>query len=204
MNNPPRQPTYNEQIAQWRQDRMRQQVEQRKQDIVQEYREASRERDQAIANNDMETAEENDSYCQNLEAEWQEYHPPQPPQMDPRLQKFHAANRDYVDRLIARHGNEKATAFLNAVDARLTAPKNLQDPSKGGMGIARYSQEYFDRGKDFLELYSEGVSGVPYEPNATLTADEAAKISGVSPQQYNRSAQVLQQQGRYSWQQNRK
>jgi hypothetical protein len=69
------------------------------------------------------------------------------------------------------------------------------------MGLARYSQEYFDRGKDFLELYSEGTSGVPYEPNATLTADEAAKISGVSPQAYNKAAAAMQQQGRYSWQQ---
>jgi len=201
MNNPPRQPTYTEQIAQWRQDRMRQQVEVRKEEIVQEFRELSRERDQAIADNRMDDAEYADNQVQNLEAEWQEYHPPQAPQMDPRLQRFHAANKNYIDALISKHGNDKASAFLTAVDARLTAPRNLQDPSKGGMGLARYSQEYFDRGKDFLELYSEGTSGVPYEPNATLTADEAAKISGVSPQAYNKAAAAMQQQGRYSWQQ---
>jgi hypothetical protein len=189
-----------EQVAQWRQDRMRAQVEQRKQEIVSEYREAARERDQAIADNDLETAGTNDDYCQNLEAEWQQYVPTPPPQMDPRLQRFHAANKNYIDALVAKHGNEKATAFLNAVDARLTAPRNLQDPSKGGMGLQRYSPEYFQRGQDFLELYSEGVSGERYTPNDTLTAEEAAKISGVSPDQYNRASAALNNQGRFSWQ----
>ena len=193
--------TYAEQIAGWRQERMRVQAEARQEEIKQQYAEAARERDQAIANNDMETAEENDNYRQNLEAEWADYNPPQPPQMDPRLQKFHAANKTYIDQLVSKHGNEKATAFLNAVDARLTAPRNLQDPAKGGMGLARYSPEYFERGRDFLELYSGDVSGVAYEPNATLTADEAARISGISGQAYKKSAQVLQQQGRFSFQQ---
>jgi hypothetical protein len=36
-----------------------------------------------------------------------------------------------------------------------------------------------------------------------LTADEAAKISGLSPQEYNHAAQVIGRQGRYSWQQKR-
>jgi len=202
MNNP-RQPSYTEQIAQWRNDRMRQQVEVRKQEIAEEYRDLVRDRDQLIADNQMQDAEEIDQQVQNLEAEWQAYNPPQAPQMDARLQRFHAANKDYVDRLIARHGNDKATAFLNAVDARLTAPRNLSDPSKGGMGLARYSPEYFQRGKDFLEIYSEGVTKEPFTADNTLTADEAARISGVSPQQYNRSAQALQQQGRFSFQQKR-
>jgi hypothetical protein len=192
-----------EQVAQWRQNRMRQQVETRKEEIKQEYAEAARERDQAIANNDMETAEENDNYCQNLEAEWQEYNPPAPPQQHPAAIRWREANRDFVDRLISKHGQEKTDAFFNAIDARLTAPKNLQNPAAGGMGLQRFSKEYFDRGKDFLELYSEGTSGVSYEPDATLTASEAARISGVSPDLYNKSAAALQTAGRYSWQ-NRK
>jgi hypothetical protein len=197
------QESYLQQVARWRQDRMRQQVETRKEEIKQEYAEAARERDQAIANNDMETAEENDNYCQNLEAEWSEYHPPQPPQQHPAAIRWREANRDFVDRLISKHGQAKTDAFFNAVDARLTAPRNLQDPSKGGMGLQRFSPEYFQRGNDFLELYSEGTSGERFTSNDTLTATEAAKISGVSPQQYNKSAQAMQQQGRFSWQ-NRK
>src|SRR5262249_22000884 len=189
--------------AQWRQDLMRQQVETRVEEIKAEYAEVQRERDRAIAENDMESAEISDARCQDLENEWSQYHPPQPPQMDPRLQRFHAANKDYVDRLTASMRNKKTPAFLNAVDARLTAPRNHHEPAKGGLGLARYSPEYFQRGKDFLELYSEGTSGERYTSDDTLTADEAAKISGVSPQQYNRSAQALHQQGRYTWQQKR-
>jgi len=203
MSNQTRQPTYMEQVASWRQDRMRQQVEQRKIEIIEEYRELSRERDAAIADNRMDDAGDADDQCQNLEVEMAQYSPPQAPQMDPRLQRWGAANKDYIDRLIAKHGNERTNAFLNALDQRLTAPRNLQDPSKGGMGLQRNSDEYFKRGADFLELYSEGTTGERYTPDDTLTATEAAKISGVSPQQYNRSAQVLQQQGRYTWQ-NRK
>jgi hypothetical protein len=193
-----------EQVAAWRQDRMRQQVETRKEEIKQEYAQAARVRDQAICDNDMETAEENDNYCQNLEAEWSEYHPPTPPPMDPQLARWGQANKEYIDRLIAKHGPEKTNAFLNAIDARLTAPRNQYEPAKGGLGLKRNSPEYFERGNDFLELYSEGTSGERFTSNDTLTATEAAKISGVSPQQYNRSAQVLNQQGRFSWQQNRK
>jgi hypothetical protein len=199
MNNP--QQSYLQQVAQWRQDRMRAQVEQRKNEITQEYAEVVRERDLAISNNDMETAEENDNRAQDLENEWSQYNPPPPPQMDPQLARWGQANKEYIDRLIAKHGVEKTNAFLNAIDARLTAPRNLYEPAKGGLGLKRNSPEYFERGNDFLELYSEGVSGERYTPNDTLTATEAAKIAGISPQQYNRSAQVLNQQGRFSWQQ---
>ena len=203
MNAPNKQPSYMEQVAQWRQNRMLQQVEQRKQEIVEQYRDLCRERDEAIADNRMDDAGDADDQVANLESEWSEYNPPAPPQQHPAALRWRAANKDYIDRLIARHGQERTDAFFNTLDARLTAPRNLQDPSKGGMGLQRFSKEYFERGKDFLELYSEGTSGERYTADDTLTADEAAKISGVSPQQYNQSARVLQQQGRYSWQ-NRK
>jgi hypothetical protein len=199
MNNP--QQSYLQQVAQWRQDRMRQQAQARQEEIKQEYAQAARERDEAIADNRMDDATDADNYCQNLEAEWSEYHPPQPPQMDPQLARWGQANKEYIDRLIAKHGVEKTNAFLNAIDAKLTGPRNQYAPEKGGLGLKRNSPEYFARGNDFLELYSEGVSGERYTPNDTLTAEEAAKISGISPQQYNRSAQVLNQQGRFSWQQ---
>jgi len=202
--NAPRQPTYQEQIAQWRTDRMRQQVQNRVEELKYDYAETTRERDQAIAENRMDDAEVADNYAQDLENEYRQYYPPQPPQMDQRLQRWHAANKDYVDRLIARHGNEKASAYLNMIDQKLTAPRNTYEPARGGLGLQRYSPDYFERGQDLLELYSEGATGERYTANDTLTAGEAAKVSGVSPESYNRSAQVLNQQGRYSWQQGKK
>jgi len=170
--------------------------------IRQEHAQAARERDQAIAENDMETAELRDMDAQQLEQEWAQYNPPQQQPMDSRMARWGAMNKDYLDRLIATHGNEKATEYLNRVENYLTSPKNPY--GGGGMGLPRYSQAYFDRGKDYLEMYSERDTGVPYEPNATLTAEGAAKISGLSPQEYNRAAQQIGNQRRYSWQQGNK
>ena|SRR6516225_6471727 len=155
MNNPPRQPTYTEQIAQWRQDRMRQQVEVRKEEIVQEFRELSRERDQAIADNRMDDAEYADNQVQNLEAEWQEYHPPQAPQMDPRLQRFHAANKSYIDALISKHGNDKASAFLTAVDARLSTEKSTR-PIERRDGPCPLQSRVFRQGERFSRIIFRG------------------------------------------------
>jgi len=193
--------TYAEQIAQWRQQRAQQQIADRVNQIRQEHTQVIRERDQAIADNDMETAELRDMDCQQLEQEHAQYVRPQQPPMDQRLARWGAMNKDYIDRLIAAHGNEKVTHYLNTIDQRLTAPKNPY--GGGGFGLSRYSQDYFDRGKDWLQLYSEQDTGIPYEPNATLTADEAAKISGLSPKAYNQAAQEIGRQGRFSWQQKR-
>jgi hypothetical protein len=195
--------TYNQQIAEWANRKHQEEQLAQAREAWEEVQQAVQERDDAIINGDDDAAWDAHKVAVYKHQEFQQLVPQQPPQMDPRLQKFHAANKNYIDALISKHGNEKASAFLSAVDARLTAPRNLQEPAKGGLGLARYSPEYFARGRDFLELYSEGTSGVAYEPDGTLTADEAARISGVSPQQYNKSAQVMQQQGRFTWQ-NRK
>src|SRR5262249_33509509 len=148
----------------------------------------------------IETAEENDQRCQDLENEWNQYHPPQPPQQPPSLVQWGKANKDYVDALIAKMGNQGAAHYLNLIDAKLCSPRNSYEPVKGGMGLQRYSKDYFDRGKDLLELYSEGATGVRYDRDATLTADAAAKMSNVDASTYNRSSQILNQQGRFSWQ----
>lgn|SRR5262249_3631694 len=155
--------TFNQQIAVWRQQRRAAETQAAVDNITREYAEVKQQRDLALQRKDAQSAELYDQDCERLEHEYAQYVPPQPQQMDPRLQRFQAKNKDYIDRLIQRYGNEKASAFLNAVHQRLIAPRNLQDPSKGGMGLQIYSPEYFQRGRDFLELYSEGASGIPYE-----------------------------------------
>lgn len=73
------------------------------------------------------------------------------------------------------------------------------------MGLQRYSKDYFDRGRDLLELYSENATGVKYEPDQDLIADAVVKMPNMcDANTYNRSAQVLNQQGRFSWQQGKK
>jgi hypothetical protein len=171
--------TYAEQIAQWRQQRAQQQVNNRLQEIRQEHAQVVRERDQAIADNDMETAEFRDQDCQQLEQEWAHYNPPQ---ADPRLVQFGQRNQDYLNKLRARVGPERAGQFLNWLDQRLV-----------NIGLQRNSPAYFERGRDMLELDSARVTGVPYDSNTqALTADEAAKISGLDAKTYNSYAAAYQ------------
>ena len=114
-----------------------------------------------------------------------------PPPVDPRLAQFGQTNQGYLNKLRARVGPERTGQFLNWIDQRLVS-----------MGYQRNTPGYFERGRDMLELDSQRVTGVAYDSkDQALTADEAAKISGLSPQEYNRAAQVIGGQGRYSWQQ---
>src|SRR5262249_39700879 len=143
---------YQDDIMAWRAQRAQQQVANRLEQIRSEYREVQRERDQAIADNDLETAEWRDADCQQLEQEWAHYNPPQPPPADPRLVQFGQRNQDYLNKLRARVGPERTGQFLNWIDQRLV-----------NMGIQRNSPQYFQRGRDMLELDSARVTGVPYD-----------------------------------------
>ena len=185
--------TYQEQIAQWRQQRAQAQIVDRCNQIRQEYAQVQRERDQAIAENNLEEAAWRDDDCKQLEEEWRTYNPPQPPPADPRLVEFGQRNKDYIDRVRARVGPERTAQFLNWLDQRLV-----------NMGLQRNSPAYFERGRDMLELDSARVTGVPYDPNSqALTAGEVAEFSGLSPQQYNNASAQVNAAGKFSWQQKR-
>ena len=182
---------YQQTIARMRQERSQRERLNQLENIQTDYREAVRERDEAAARGDMDEFELRDTDCERLEADWQYLNPPQPPPADPRLVEFGQRNNDYLNRLRAKVGPERAGQFLNWLDQRLV-----------NMGLQRNSSGYFERGRDMLELDSARVTGVAYDPNTqALTANEAAKISGLSPQQYNHAAQKIGNQGRYSWQQ---
>jgi hypothetical protein len=183
--------SYAEELAQWRAQRKQTEIANRAQEIAQEHAQYARDRNTAIANNDLEEAEYNDNACESLEQEYQKIVPQQPPPVDPRLAQFGQTNQGYLNKLRARVGPERTGQFLNWIDQRLV-----------NMGYQRNTPGYFERGRDMLELDSQRVTGVAYDSkDQALTADEAAKISGLSPQEYNRAAQVIGGQGRYSWQQ---
>ena len=62
---------------------------------------------------------------------------------------------------------------------------------------AVFTPAYFDRLKTLMEMHGEQFLGVRYDPNEqALTATEAAKISGLSPQAYNNSVHALHRDGR--------
>src|SRR5262249_39409184 len=90
--------TYQEQIAQWRQQRAQQQINDRLQQIRSEHAQVVRERDQAIASNDMETAELRDMDVQQLEQEWNHYNPPQQQQVHPAWTTWMQRNASFIER----------------------------------------------------------------------------------------------------------
>jgi len=181
---------YQQTIYRMRQERAQRERLNQLENIQTDYREAVRERDEAAARGDIDEFEMRDDDCARLEADWQYHNPPQPPPADPRLVQFGQRNKDYLDKLRARVGPERAGQFLNWLDQRLV-----------NMGLQRNSPAYFERGRDMLELDSARVTGVNYDPNTqALTADEAARISGLSPKAYNNAVQNIAAQGRFSWQ----
>jgi len=191
--------TYQEQIAQWRQQRAQQQIADRCNQIRQEHAQVARERDQAIANNDLETAEYRDMDCQQLEQEYAHYNPPQQ-QIDPRIQEFVRRRTPFVE----RHG-QAAYQAMDMAHNYATRPRNpnTNNPAATGMGLTPGTQQYFDAMDSLLTMYSKDL-GLRYDPDEKLlTANEAAKISGLPVKTYNQAAQEIGRQGRYSWQQKR-
>jgi hypothetical protein len=193
-------PTYQEQIAQWRAQRKQQEVAERVNQIASEYRDAVRERDQHIANNDLESAAWRDADCEQLEQEYSQYVPPQQPQIDPRLVQFAKQNAGFLQKY-----GQRAYQALDAAHQYMMRPRTGNpNPAFTGMGWNPqhvYTPAYFARMKELLEMHGESHLGVKYDPNEEmLTPNEAAKISGLTPQQYNYAAQVVGRQGRYSWQ----
>src|SRR6516165_10625022 len=89
--------TYQEEIAQWRQQRAQQQIADRCNQIRQEHAQAARERDQLIAENDMDAAELRDDECKQLEQEWAHYNPPRQ-QVHPQWQTWINRNAAFIER----------------------------------------------------------------------------------------------------------
>src|SRR5215831_20956533 len=115
--------TYQEQIAQWRQQRAQQQIADRLTQIRSEHAQVVRERDQAIASNDMETAELRDMDCQQLEQEWRQYNPPQQQQIHPEWTTWMQRNATFIE----REGQRVVQAVTDAL-AYMQRPRN-PDPN---------------------------------------------------------------------------
>jgi hypothetical protein len=174
---------YAEELAQWRMQRKRAEITDRIGQIQAEYAQVSRERDTAISNNDIETAEYLDKDCEQLEAEYNQYVPPQRPQPHPRVLGLAQRNAAFFQKYGA-YGAQMADHAHNYV--------------VNHMRISPNSPRYQDAVLSYMELYSK-EAGMPYDRgDQALTPNQAARISGLSPEAYNRSVQEIARQGRFT------
>src|SRR5262245_47018967 len=193
--------TYQEQIAQWRAQRQQQQIADRLDQIRQEHAQIVRERDEAIASNDMETAELRDMDCQQLEQEWAHYNPPQQ-QRNPQWENWLRRNSTFIE----REGERGVKAVTDAL-AYMQRPRNpnSNDPRYTGMGMRPeqiFTPQGLDKLESLLEIHGSQFYGVRFDKNEQpLTANEVAKMSGQSPENYNRASQRMGHDMRFSWQQ---
>src|SRR5262249_2409261 len=192
---------YQDDIYAWRQQRQQQQIADRLQQIQTEYRQIQRERDEAIADNDMETAECRDADCQQLEQEWAHYNPPQQ-QRNPQWENWLRRNSTFIE----REGQRGVQAVTEAL-RYMQRPRNpnSNDPRYTGMGMTPqqvFSPQGFDKLESLLEIHGQQFYGVKFDKNEQpLTANEAAKMSGQTPENYNRASQRMGSDQRFSWQQ---
>jgi hypothetical protein len=177
-----REPTYQEQIAVWRQQRSQEQVAARVEEIKAEYTEAVTERDRHVAEGDLETAGYYDDTVQRLDCEYQQYVPPPRPQAHPRVLGLAQRNMPFF-RKFGPNGFAMADKAHNYV--------------VNNMRISPDNPKYGDAVLSYMELYAKD-HGMPYDrKDQELTPNQAAKISGLSPQQYNNAARQLAAQGRF-------
>ena len=196
--------SYQQEIAQWRQQRRQDEAQARVNELRQEHAQAIRERDHAIAANDLVEAAAADDQAQYLENEYRTLVGPQRPQADPRMVEFVRRRQPFVD----RHGQQAYAAF-DMAHRYATAP---HDPNanpatvaagRSGMGLKAGTQQYFDAMDSLLTMYAKDY-GLHYDPEEKLLdANTAAKISGIPAKTYNQEAQKIYQERGFSWQQKR-
>jgi hypothetical protein len=175
-------PSYQEQIAQWRQQRAHEQIASRVEEIKTEYQEAVTERDKLVAEGQIDEAAYWDDTVQRLDCEYQQYVPPPQPQAHPKVVGLARRNAPYF----RKYGQSGIAAADWSHNKTLAA------------GITPDSPKYGEMVRSFMEMYAKDF-GAPYDPNSQLlTANEAAKISGLSPDAYNRASQTLAAQGRFT------
>src|SRR5262249_4374721 len=132
--------SYQQEIAQWRQQRRQDEAQSRVNELRQEHTQAIRQRDHAIASNDMEEAAYQDNVCMDLEREFRTL-VPQQPQVDPRMAEFVRQRTPFVE----RHG-QAAYQAMDMAHRYATAP---HDPNanpatvaagRSGMGLKAGTQ----------------------------------------------------------------
>src|SRR5262249_39484051 len=193
--------SYQQEIAQWRQQRRQQEAESRLNELRQEHAQQIRDRDTAIANNDMELAAEADNQAQYLENEYAQLVGPQQPQVHPEWTVWMQKNANFIE----RDGQRGVQAVTDALAYR-QRPQN-PDPNSRNTGRGMTPQQIFtpqglDKLESLLETHGAALYGVRFDRNEQpLTMGTAAKISNLDQKTYNSYAQAYanaKAQGRVS------
>jgi hypothetical protein len=173
-----------EKIDAARQQRAQREYVEQVQTLQSEYRDNWAAREQAAKSGDRAEWDYWDSLCEQNERDLQTFLPAQQPQPDARAVHWDLRNQQYINRVTQRLGPERAMQAMAHVDAIATRHHQRHTP-----GYQKFVEDY-------LELHSGNI-GVPYDPKEKLLdANEAARISGLSPKHYNSSVQTLMNQGR--------
>jgi hypothetical protein len=186
-------------LAHMRAERQHREVAQRIEDIRRDYAETVQQRDMFNPNTERESWDYYDRQAQELESDFMQLAPPEQPQGDPRMKDFVERNKSFFDRNGAR-----AYQAADAAHQYITRQRDphATNPQHTGMGLDVSSPEYFDRMRDLLQMYGKDFFGIDFDQTAELpTSEEAAKISGLSNKEWNRSLQEMIDQGRMSAQQ---
>jgi hypothetical protein len=189
---------FQDEIAQWRVQRKQLEAQQRVQEIKDEHELACHRRNEALANKDADEASMYDDEMMRLEHEHFELVGPPNPDPDGRYTKYMRKKATFLERY-PEHG----PAALDEAHRYITRPRNphTQNPSLTGMGLRPGTPTYFKRMDDLLDLYAADLGLHHDATDDRLSATEAARISRVSPETYNRAAKAVAAAGKFSFQQ---
>src|SRR5215510_5600457 len=179
---------YQEEVARMRMERKQAEAADQYEQLRQQYNDALENRENAslqILGNDGDRSEWDywDSQMEDAERQLAPYM--RPPQPDPRAARWDRQNQSYINKVNQRVGPQRAMQGMAYVDAVATRH------------YPRHSPGYQKFVEDYLEMYSEGATGVKYDPKEkTPTWRDAAETSGLSEQEYRDAYTRLRAQGR--------
>ena len=106
--------------------------------------------------------------------------PPEQPQLSDAKAWFMQRHKSFIDK-----NGTTAIGMLGHAHNYVTNPQT-GSPQTHGMGLREDTPQYFKAMEDLMHLYGKQVAGVHFDPEAhDLTPDEAARISGLTDQEYN-------------------
>jgi hypothetical protein len=187
------QASYHQQILAFREEKARREMAAQLEDIQYQHEQARQERDLAAQRGDRDGFEANDETCEYLEREYNRIAPPQAPTYHPSAVEFISKNQP----LLERHGQAAVNA-IGLAHQYATRPRvpHVSNPGLTGMGLQPNTPQYWEAMRSLLEMYGPDY-GIKYDRNEELLdPTTAAKVSGISADNYNAALKTLHAQGR--------
>jgi hypothetical protein len=187
---------YQEQIAQLRQQRAIAEHQAQAEELVETYQESLQLREEAAQRGDAAAWHIHDSACETLEGDWARYYAPRPQQqpVDPKMLGYLRSKKVFLE----RHGAAAANAMDMAHQYATRARTGSNNPAHTGMGLRPGTPQYFKAMDDLLECYAQDF-GLRYDKfENQVSPNEAARISNVRYDEYNKGVRQMHQMGRNS------